>query len=125
MSVIDKYLIKYNQETNEMYVDIPKNAKPFSMRLEDRDKAYIYCIIDKNEHETIEKEILWIGTGWDINEEIEDKIKYYTFLGTYKYNDLVWHFWMEPMWEEWEVYDFETGKPTTFSTNPFKQSKEE
>ena len=127
MSIIQEYLIEYNQEKDQMYIKVPKSAKTISMILEDVDKAYIYCTVNKDDDddEIIKREVLWLGTGWNLNQEIENKIGYYDFLGTYKYGDFVWHFWIEPMWEEWEVYDFETGEPFKMSTKPIEKSREE
>ena len=96
MSIIYKYRIKLDMETESMYVNLPKGAKVFSLLLEDIDKAYVYAIVDPKEEEINKREVLWLGTGWHLSKEQEIRISYYTFLGTYKLNDLIWHFWIEP-----------------------------
>lgn len=97
MSTIYKYLIKCNQEKGKMIAEVPKHAEPISILLKDLNTAYLYCIVDPTEKETIEREVLWIGTGWEIDQETKSKINYYTFLGTYEIRNLVWHFWIEPI----------------------------
>lgn len=96
MSVIYKYLIELDMETETMYVNLPKNAKVFSLLVEDVNKAYVYAIVDPKEEQMNRREVIWLGTGWEFSDEQECKMDYYTFLGTYKLNNLVWHFWIEP-----------------------------
>ena len=96
MTTIYKYLIEHDAEKNRMVIKIPKNAQPISLLLSDGDKDYVYCIVDSEEKETIEKEVIWIGTGYELEKETIEKIRYYTFLGTHKIGYFVWHFWIEP-----------------------------
>ena len=100
MISIYKYPIELDTETDKMCVKIPVNAKPFSVVLADASTAFVYCIVDTEEKDIVSKEVLWLGTGWGLNQEIVDKIKCYKFLGTCEVEDLknklIWHFWIEP-----------------------------
>ena len=97
MSVIYKYPVQLNMDTKEVYVELPKNAQVFSARCEDICEIYIYAIVDKEETEMVKREVLWCGTGGDLSEDQEDKINYYTFLGTFKAGQsLIWHIWIKP-----------------------------
>ena len=108
MSVIYKYPIKVKEdEMNSFYVELPVGAEVISILCEETYDIFIYAIVDPKEERTIKKDIVWLGTGWEINKKEEDKIKYYTFLGTYKTkNNLVWHFWIEPEELELDLYEF-------------------
>ena len=95
MSVIYKYPIKID-EMNNFYVELPIGAEIISILCEGTYDIFIYAIVNPKEEKVIKRNIIWLGTGWEIDKNIEDKIKYYTFLGTYKTkNNLVWHFWIE------------------------------
>lgn len=96
MSAIYKFPIELNAETETMYVKLPRNAKVISILVEDIHKAYIYALVDSKEEKMDEREVLWLGAEWKLSEEQESKIEYYTFLGTHKIQDLVWHFWIVP-----------------------------
>lgn len=106
MSIIYKYPIELDIENEGMYVNLPKGAKVFSVLVEDIHQAYVYAIVDSTEKEINKREVLWLGTGWELTKEQESKINYYTFLGTYKIQDLVWHFWIEPEKEEFNMPDY-------------------
>jgi hypothetical protein len=101
MSVIYKYPVLYNQEKDKMYVEVPEFAQPISIVVESANIAFIYYIADKEEGSTkVQKEVLWIGTGWYLKQETREKMNSYKFLGTHKVedlkNNLIWHFWVEP-----------------------------
>lgn len=102
MSAIYKYRIEVDLETKITYVKLPKNATVISVMLEDIYTAYIYAIVDPTEKEFYKREILWLGTGWELSKDQISKINYYTFLGTYKVENLVYHFWITPD----EAFDF-------------------
>lgn len=111
MSVIYKYRIEVDLETENMYVKLPVGAKVLSVIVEGVSEAYIYAIVDPKEKE-IKKEVLWLGTGWELTKEQEMKMMDYDYLGTYKVpnSDLIWHFWIEPTKIEYDVFDFDSGK---------------
>lgn len=97
MFAIYNYRVEMDLETESMYVQLPKHAKVLSLLLKDINEAYIYAIVDlKDIEEEVRREVLWLGTGWQLSEEQKNRMNYYTFLGTYKLNNLVWHFWIEP-----------------------------
>lgn len=100
MSVIYKYPIELDQKTEQMYIRVPRYAIPISVMVEDTSVAFVYCLVDSKEKELVQKDVLWLGTGWELDQEIEKKIRYYNFLGTHRFkdskNNLVWHFWIEP-----------------------------
>lgn len=121
MSVIYKYPIKIKEdEMNSFYVELPIGAEVISILCEETYNIFIYAIVNPKEEKVIKKDIVWLGTGWEIDKNIEDKIRYYTFLGTYKTkNNLVWHFWIEPDLEEYQCIDFDTGE--TYSSFYYKR----
>ena len=98
MSIIYKYRVEMDLETESMYIELPIGADILSVIVEDPYTAYIYAIVDSKEKRTQRREVLWLGTGWELNEEQEIKIADYNYLGTYKAPEsyLVWHFWIEP-----------------------------
>ena len=111
MSIIYKFPIETEVQTRCSYVILPKNSKVFSLALNGDNEAYIYAIVDSKEKEKERREILWLGTGWGLTTEEENKIKDYIFLGTYKTeNNFVWHFWIEPEKIEWNCINFETNE---------------
>lgn len=100
--LIYKYIINIDLENKNMYVCLPVGAEAISMIYEDMDKAYVYALVDPLEKRKERREILWIGTGWELERDKVNKIKStYQFLGTYTWNDLVYHFWIEP--ETWDL----------------------
>ncbi len=111
MSIIYKYPIEFEFDfgNTEMYVNLPENSEVFSVIFTDIYTAYIYAIVHSTEGEKEKRDILWLGTGQELTKEQEDKIKYYTFLGTFKISDLVWHLWIEPEKEKWTCIDFDTN----------------
>lgn len=98
MSVIYKYRVEMDLETESMYIELPIGADILSVIVEDPYTAYIYAIVDSKEERTQRREVLWLGTGWELNKDQEIKITDYDYLGTYKApgSDLIWHFWIEP-----------------------------
>jgi len=99
MFSIYKYPVLLNEETESMYVSIPTGSEVISVDLIDSTTAYIYAIVDQEVDSFEIREILWLGTGWNLDQETRDKMSYYEFLGTCKINDLknnlVYHFWIE------------------------------
>ena len=98
MSVIYKYPIEFDFKNQKIYVNLPENSEVFSTIFTDIYTAYIYAIVHSTEGKTEKRDILWLGTGQELTKEQEDKIKYYTFLGTFKIGNLnlIWHLWIEP-----------------------------
>ena len=103
MKSIYKYPIEINISSNSLYIQVPKGAELLSISIETPSIAFIYCLVDPDQEEMIKREVLWLGTGWEIDQETEEKIDRYKFLGTYKIksekkdkSDLIWHFWIEP-----------------------------
>lgn len=96
MSVIYKYPIKIDVKNQKIYVNLPENSEVFSTIFTDIYTAYIYAIVHSTEGKTEKRDVLWLGTGQELTKEQEDKIKYYTFLGTFKISNLIWHLWIEP-----------------------------
>lgn len=92
---IYKYPILLNQETESMYVSVPTGSEVISVDLIDSTTAYIYAIVDQIVDSFEIREVLWLGTGWNLNQETRDKMSYYEFLGTHRKSDLVYHFWIE------------------------------
>ena len=108
MSMIYKFPVEIEDGS---YVMLPKKSKVFSLVLHNDYDAYIYAIVDPKEKEKEKREVLWLGTGWKLTTEVENKIKNYIFLGTYKANNnLIWHFWIEPEKIKWNCIDFETNE---------------
>lgn len=96
---ICKYPILLNQETSSMYVSVPTGSEIISVDLIDSTTAYVYAIVDQKADSYTIREILWLGTEWNLDQETRDKMSYYEFLGTHRVNDLkndlVYHFWIE------------------------------
>ena len=117
MSVIYKYRVEMDLETESMYIELPIGADILSVIVEDPYTAYIYAIVDSKEKRTQKREVLWLGTGWELTEDQKMKIMDYNYLGTYKVpnSDLIWHFWIEPTKIEYDYFDFDSGKIITQS----------
>lgn len=98
MLVIYKYPIELRLDDNFIYCNLPKGAEELSCVFKDLYEGYIYAIVNKEETETIEREVLWAGTSGEINQETKKKMDKYTYLGTHLINgsNLVWHIWLQP-----------------------------
>ena len=98
MKVIYKYPIQYNAENNTVSVILPKGAKVISVLDLEMDTltGYIYAIVDPKVQPSIEREVIWIGTGLVFTPEQEKRIQTYQFLGTHRDGAFVWHIWISP-----------------------------
>ena len=96
MFSIYKYPVLLNEETESMYVSIPTGSEVISVDLIDSTTAYIYAIVDPKVQPSIEREVIWIGTGLPFTPEQEKKIQTYKFLGTHRDGAFVWHIWISP-----------------------------
>lgn len=93
MKTIYKYPIEI--EANSFYIEVPKDAKVISAIDINSGGGVIYAIVDPSIEETVKREVIWFGTGWDIDKDSEWKIGMYDFLGTFRDGYLTWHLWIE------------------------------
>ena len=95
MKTIYKYLITKNEETGGFFIEVPKGAEVISAIVNDNSSGYVYAIVDPGLIPSIKREVLWLGTGWPLGKEDQEKMDTYQFLGTFQDGWYVWHIWVE------------------------------
>lgn len=103
MDVIYKYFIekRYDEEVHRYYyyVTLPKDAEIIStldVSVDPDLEGLIYAIVDPKETRTIERKIVFYGTGWPISDNDRLAMLHGKFLGTFRdLNNCVWHLWLE------------------------------
>ena len=80
-------------------VVLPLNAEILSVKIVKSDIC-IYALIDPTETANKKHEVLIVGTGCTIDEEMQEKIERMTFLDTLIepdefFGEMVWHIWVE------------------------------
>lgn len=127
MKVIYKYPIQYNSEKNIIYVKLPKGAYVISALDLSMDllQGFVYAVVDPDLEPTIEREVLWLGTGIPLTKEQEEKVERWYYLGTHRDGPFVWHIWIEPEYLEFDwLYDpIHFGVNIDSETNEIKHIK--
>ena len=98
MKTIYKYDIIKDEETGIFFIEVPKGAEVISAAINQNTHeplGYIYAIVDPTLTPTIKREVLWLGTGWPLGKEDQEKMDGYQFLGTFQDGWYVWHIWVE------------------------------
>lgn len=94
MKTIYKYAIKSRDK--EMYVELPSSARVISYLNKEGGLGCVYAVVESTDYSIEEREVLFLGTGWELDQETVYKMMYYKFLGTHTFdNYLVWHIWIQ------------------------------
>lgn len=98
MKTIYKYLVARDEDTGELFIEVPEGAEVISAIVSEKtfdSPGYIYAIVDPTLTPTVKREVLWLGTGWPLGKEDQEKMDRYQFLGTFQDGWYVWHIWVE------------------------------
>ena len=97
MKTIYKYPITKDEETGEFFIEVPEGAEVISAVINEKDSpGYIYAIVDPGLIPSVKREVLWLGTGWPLGKEDQERMNRYQFLGTFQDGWYIWHIWVEP-----------------------------
>ena len=87
MKAIWKYPINTRSHGNKFIIDLPYNARIFTVRMQGNTPC-IWAMVDTKE-ETEERIFIIYGTGWEVKEENDDLVYIDTYLE--QGGNCVWH----------------------------------